>query len=80
MATEWRMATYLTVRADFSFKGTAGRTVVARTGQVFWVTSSTTLQAAEQGVRVARKGKGSMGNGYLFKPADIERFFIVDVR
>ena len=79
-APVFRLATYLTVRADFAFKASSGHTVKARAGQVFWVTSNVHLQSVEQAVRVARKGKGCISHGYCFKPEDIERFFIVEER
>ena len=79
-APVFRLATYLTVRADFTFKASSGHTVKARAGQVFWVTSNVHLQSTEQAVRVARKGKGCISHGYCFNPKDIERFFIVEDR
>lgn len=68
--------TPLTAKIDFQFKpGGKGRNVIVRKGQRFWVTSSQTLQMSEAAVRVDRKGKGSISQGYPFTPEQIQTLF-----
>ena len=72
----YRQGTYLTAKADFTFK--AARQVKVKAGQVFWVTTSDSRQRESGLVHIARKAKGSIGNGYAFNPAWIPEFFEVE--
>lgn len=78
-APVFRLATYLTVRTDFTFKASSGHTVKARAGQVFWLHRTCICKALNKRCALLAK-EGCVSHGYCFKPEDIERFFIVEDR
>jgi len=68
----------LIAKSDFAFRASAkGRAVTVRKGQGFWVTTSEYTQARTGVVTIDRKGKGCIGNGYHFTPAQIADLFEV---
>ena len=60
----------------FTYKGPRRKcTVRAKAGDRFWQTSTESERKAFGWVRLARKGKGSIGTGYVFSTDAVERLF-----
>jgi hypothetical protein len=75
-----RQGTVLVAKSDFQFKapGSRGRSVVARTGDRFWVTNSMTDQMSSGVALIQREGRGHISTGYAFDLRQIHSFFEID--
>jgi hypothetical protein len=67
----------LIVKADFSFTGNAGRSKLARAGQVFIVTTSSTYNS-NGGALISRQSLAKMGTGDYFTNQQILELFHVE--
>ncbi len=73
-----KLLTLLSAKAAFGFKSEGkGRTIQVFPNEVFEVMTSQTFAAQNGAVRIARKGKGKLGLGWLFSLEQVAQLFNV---